>query len=86
MYISPDNLTIHSKMTEVWSKRRVLLFVFIVKNRNELDFTLKKAKQWSRQHARYSLTQISTTMNVFSYTYHLSVEYVIQQLLYELNL
>ena len=73
-------------MTEVWSKRRVLLFVFIVKNRNELDFTLKKAKQWSRQHARYSLTQISTTMNVFSYTYHLSVEYVIQQLLYELNL
>ena len=73
-------------MTEVWSKRRVLLFVFIVKNRNELDFTLKKAKQWSRQHARYSLTQISTTMTVFSYTYHLSVEYVIQQLLYELNL
>ena len=73
-------------MTEVWSKRRVLLFVFIVKNRNELDFTLKKAKQWSRQHARYSLTQISTTMNVFSYTYYLSVEYVIQQLLYELNL
>ena len=73
-------------MTEVWSKRRVLPFVFIVKNRNELDFTLKKAKQWSRQHARYSLTQISTTMNVFSYTYHLSVEYVIQQLLYELNL
>ena len=73
-------------MTEVWSKRRVLPFVFIVKNRNELDFTLKKAKQWSRQHARYSLTQISTTMNVFSYTYHLSVEYVIQKLLYELNL
>ena len=73
-------------MTEVWSKRRVLPFVFIVKNTNELDFTLKKAKQWSRQHARYSLTQISTTMNVFSYTYHLSVEYVIQQLLYELNL
>ena len=65
MYISPDNLTIHLKMTEVWSKRRVLPFVYIVKNRNELDFTLKKAKQWSRQHARYSLTQISTTVNVF---------------------
>ena len=32
-------------MTEVWSKRRVLPFVFIVKNTNELDFTLKKAKQ-----------------------------------------
>ena len=86
MYIHPDNLTIHLKMTEDWSKRRVLPFVFIVRNRNELDFTLKKGKQWSRQHARYSLTQISTTMNVFSYTYHLSVEYVIQQLLYELNL
>ena len=45
MYIHPDNLTIHLKMTEVWSKRRVLPFVFIVKNTNELDFTLKKAKQ-----------------------------------------
>ena len=56
MYISPDNLTIHSKMTEVWSKRRVLLFVFIVKNRNELDFTLKKAKQWN---VVYSFTYCS---------------------------
>ena len=45
MYIHPDNLTIHLKMTEDWSKRRVLPFVFIVKNRNELDFTLKKGKQ-----------------------------------------
>ena len=45
MYIHPDNLTIHLKMTEDWSKRRVLPFAYIVKKRNELDFTLKKAKQ-----------------------------------------
>ena len=31
IYIHRDIITIHLKMTEVWSKRRVLPFVFIVK-------------------------------------------------------